>query len=35
MNNYGKIGERDLDFIVLYILDKHLNIDTSKYKDYI
>ncbi len=35
MPNYGKIGERDLDFIVLYILDKHPNINTSELKDYI
>lgn len=35
MPNYDKIGERDLDFIVLYILDKHPNIDTSELKDYI
>lgn len=35
MPNYGKIGERDLDFIVLYILDKHPNIDTSQLKNYI
>lgn len=35
MPNYAKIGERDLDFIVLYILDKHPNISTSKLKDYI
>mgnify|MGYP000067930007 FL=1 len=35
MPNYGKIGERDLDFIVLYILDKHPNINTSELKKYI
>ena len=35
MSNYGKIGERDLDFIVLYILDKHPNIGTSQLKNYI
>lgn len=35
MPNYNKIGERDLDFIVLYILDKHPNIGTSALKDYI
>lgn len=35
MPNYNKIGERDLDFIVLYILDKHPNIDTSQLKYYI
>lgn len=35
MPRYNKIGERDLDFIVLYILDKHPNIDTSELKEYI
>lgn len=35
MPNYDKIGERDLDFIVLYILDKHPNICTSELKSYI
>ena len=35
MSNYGKIGERDLDFIVLYILDRHPNINTSELKKYI
>ena len=35
MPNYNKIGERDLDFIVLYVLDKHPNIDTSVLKRYI
>lgn len=35
MPNYSKIGERDLDFIVLYILDKHPNINTSELKEYI
>ena len=35
MTNTNKISERDLDFIVLYILDKHPNIDTSTLKKYI
>ena len=35
MPNYGKIGERDLDFIVLYILNNHPNIGTSELKKYI
>ena len=35
MPNYNKIGERDLDFIILYILDKHPNIDISALKRYI
>lgn len=35
MSNYGKIGERDLDFIVLYILDRHPNINTSELNKYI
>ena len=35
MPNYDKIKERDLDFIVLYILDKHPNIGTSELKDHI
>lgn len=35
MANYDKISERELDFIVLYILDTHPNIDTSELKRYI
>ena len=35
MPNYGKIVEKDLEFIVLYILDKHPNIKTSELKRYI
>lgn len=35
MSDYNKIGERDLDFIVLYILHNHPNIGTSKLKNYI
>lgn len=35
MPNFKKIGERDLDFIVLYILDKHPNIGTGELKRYI
>lgn len=35
MANNNKIGERDLDFIVLYILDNHPNIGTSELKKYI
>ena len=35
MSNYEKIGEKNLDFIVLYILDKHPNINTSELKKYI
>ncbi len=35
MPNYNKIGERDLDFIVLYILHNHPNIGTSELKNYI
>ena len=35
MPNFKKIGERDLDFIVLYILDKHPNIGTRELKRYI
>ena len=35
MPNYGNIGERDLDFIVLYILDKYPNINTSDLKEHI
>ena len=32
---FRKIGERDLDFLVLYILERHPNITTSELKDYI
>ncbi len=35
MPNNGKIGERDLDFIVLYILNNHPGIDTTTLKQYI
>jgi len=35
MPNYNKIGERDLDFIVLYILDKYPGIGTSELKKHI
>lgn len=35
MSYNDKIKENDLDFIVLYILDKHPNINTSQLKEYI
>lgn len=35
MSTNFKIGERDLDFIVLYILQRYSNINTSQLKSFI